>query len=327
MNDFTAGFETSTNEIVLFIIVFGVVIVGLIIGRLVRGRSKPRRKTKSTGSVRPVLSSMRRVHLDELSLTRADRTALQHLAWLLKNPNDLEALVNDRKLFTKAARKALVEGIIDQHEAVQLARRLNVPRIELETALHSERIPIGSVVSVSDRQLNVATGKLVETGKHGMRVRMGRGKRGISDRSRVEVLINAPQGMYRMQSVVEARHGNELVLRRASQVEHVQRRRYRRREALFHLSLTRIGLNEPARETDTEDISIGGAAIKNPGKRLGTGDLLECSISTQRSGTIAVRGTVVRTSRGGRTAHIAFARMDDATQHRLFRAILSAGRT
>ena len=331
MNDFTSGFTTSTNEILLFAIVVAVVVVGVIIGGLlVRMRSRSRRKTVAHG-IKPLGSTARRVRLDELLLTKTDRATLQHLTWLLKNPDDLETLVNNHRLFTKAARKALAEGIIERQATLQLARRLNVPRMELETELHSEPIPLDAVVSVSDQQLRVATGRLVATGNHGMRVRVQRGRRGITDRSGVEVLINAPAGVYRMQAEVEARRGKELTLRRTSRVEYVQRRRYRRREASLpvrirrsnlHRQSTRIGLTEPEYETTTHDISLGGAAIKNPGRRLHTGDQIACSITVD-SGTVAVDGIVLRTSRGGRIAQIVFVRLDDAIQQRLFRALRS----
>ena len=320
MNDFSSGFTASTNEMLLFAIVFGVVAVGLIIaGFLARGRSRSRRTTRSHGP-KPLGSAARRVRLDELLLTRTDRVTLRHLAWLLKNPDDLEALVNTPQLLGKAVRKALAEGIIERQAAMQLGRRLNVPQTELATAFHGESIPSGAVVSISDRGLHVITGRLVETGKRDMRVRARRGVRGISDRSGVEVLINTPEGMYRMQAVVEARRGRELILRRTSRVEHVQRRRYRRREASLPVRIRRSGLTEPEYETTTHDISLGGAALKNPGRRLHTGDRVACSI-TAGSGSIAVEGVVLRTSRRGRVAQIVFVHLNDAIRQRLFRAL------
>ena len=331
MNDFSSGFTASTNEMLLFAIVFGVVAVGLIIaGFLARGRSRSRRTTRSHGP-KPLGSAARRVRLDELLLTRTDRVTLRHLAWLLKNPDDLEALVNTPQLLGKAVRKALAEGIIERQAAMQLGRRLNVPQTELATAFHGESIPSGAVVSISDRGLHVITGRLVETGKRDMRVRAGRGVRGITDRSGVEVLINTPEGVYRMQAVVEERRGRELILRRTSRVEHVQRRRYRRREASLPVRIRRStlrrqsgrsGLTEAEYETTTHDISLGGAALKNPGRRLHTGDRVACSI-TAGSGSIAVEGVVLRTSRRGRVAQIVFVHLNDAIQQRLFRALRS----
>lgn len=322
MNDFSSGFTASTNEMLLFAIVFGVVAVVLIIaGFLARGRSRARRTTRSRGP-KPLGSAARRVRLDEILLTKTDRATLQHLTWLLKNPDDLEALVNNPRLLSKAVRKALAEGIIERQAAMQLGRRLNVPQIESETAAHGASIRPGAVVSVSDRGLHVVTGRLVETGDRGMRVHARRGLRGITDRSGVEVLVNTPEGVYRMQAVVEARRGRELILRRTSRVEHVQRRRYRRREASLPVRIRRSGLTDPEYETTTHDISLGGAALKNPGRRLHTGDRVACSI-TAGSGSIAVEGVVLRTSRRGRVAQIVFVRLNDAIRQRLFRALRS----
>lgn len=326
MNNFSADFSTSTDEIVLFVVLSAVLGVALLIGRIAQVSARRQRQTATRGTKSLRATSLQR-RCEQLGLTKSDHTTLERLAWLLKNPENPQALTNNVALFVKAARKAVIEGIVEPRAAHQLARRLNVPSNELDATSGPSEIPIGTSVLVTVSQLKEATGKLVAAGKQWLRVKLERGRRHISDHSHVELRFKARHGLYYLLSIVESKKNNEVILRRASPLKYIQRRRHVRRRVSLPVILQCESTSGAPRKTQTQDLSIGGASLKNPNRTLRIGDRLKCKVMTTRDQPIVVQGTVLRTSQHRRVAHIEFSEVSDATEQRLFRALLALRRT
>lgn len=326
MNDFSADFSTSTDEIILFVVLSAVLGIALLIGRLVQVNARRQRQTSKRGT-KSIRTTSLQQRCEQLGLTKSDHSTLERLAWLLKNPDNPQALTNNTSLFVKAARKAIVEGIVEPRAAHQLARRLSVPCDELDSASRPSEIPIGTSVLLTVNQLKEATGKLVAAGKQWLRVKLEHGKRFISDHSHVELRFKARHGLYYLLSIVETKKNNEVVLRRASPLKYIQRRRHVRRKVSLPVVFQRSSSPDTARRTQTQDLSIGGASLKNPSRTLRVGDQVKCKLMTTRDQPIVVQGAVLRTSCHRRVAHVEFSEISETTEQRLFRALLALRRT
>lgn len=329
MVDISSGFQTSSTETIMFLVVLGVVILGLIGYQLYMSRTagKRRERKRRERPTEPVLKQRSRTRRDLINLNRSEQATLDHLSWFLKDPSRQDRLIDDDRLLVRIARQAIREGLVTESAVLRLLRKLEVDHEALTVGgRSSESIPGGAEISISDRNLNIATGHLLLSAQNGLRVRLDKGHRAISGGSHVEVVAGGAEGMYRFHSLVLERSGKELTLQHSQHVERVQRRKYRRRDLQFPAVITMPGIDDRPLKTETQDLSIGGAALKNPKKRVMTGSIVEIVLEPGGSTPMTLQGTAVRTSRKGKTVHVSFSNMNDDTRHKLFRKLIRAGR-
>lgn len=322
------GFQTSTSETVLFVVILAIAIVGLVIYQLVGQRSagkrrKQKRRAAGDGAQQPILKSRSRSRRDLIKLSRSEERTLDHLAWLLKDPGRRDRLIDDDRLISRVARQAIREGLVTEQEVLMLMRKLEVDTFELRVGSHSsESIPNGADVSISDRNLNIAGGTVLLSDEHGLRIRLDKTGKALTSGSSVEVVAGADEGLFRFHTAIIARSGKEATLRHSKHVERVQRRRYRRRSTKIPVEIRIPGIDEKVLSSETRDLSIGGAALKNPRKRIVTGTRLDLVVDAGGSSPVSVSGLAVRSSQRGKTIHISFEKVNDETRHKLFRKII-----
>lgn len=321
------GFQTSTTETIMFVVILVVAIIGLIIYQIVgqknAGKRRERKRRASGEQAQPVLKSRTRTRRDLIKLSRSEERTLDHLAWLLRDPRRRDRLMDDDKLISRVARQAIREGLVTEHEVLMLMRKLEVDTFELRAGSHSsESIPNGADISISDRNLNIAGGTVLLSDSHGLRVRLDKASRALVSGSSVEVVAGANDGLFRFHTVIIARSGKEATLQHSRHVEQVQRRRYRRRSTEIPVEIRIPGIDEKVLSSHTRDLSIGGAALKNPRKRIVTGTRVDLVLDAGGSSPISVSGLAVRSSQRGKTIHISFEKVSEELRHKLFRKII-----
>ncbi|MFW5694217.1 MAG: PilZ domain-containing protein [Alkalispirochaeta sp.] len=328
LTDISSGFQSSTNETIGFIIVMAVVFLSLMGYQIYlnRTKGKPKKRKTSSQSHQPVLQRRSQTRRDLIELSKSEQRVMDHLTWLLKDPNRTDQLIEDDHLLVRVARQAVREGLATETEVIRLLRKLEVDHDALTSAGHSsETIPSGAEVSISDRNLNVASGTLLLTADSGLRVRLEKGSRSLQPGTAVEVVCGGGDGLYRFHSAVLQRTGKEVLLQHSRHVESVQRRKFRRRDLEVPVEITLPGIDERPIHSKSQDLSIGGAALKNPRKRIMTGSMVHLSIDHGSSSPVEIGGTVVRSSRRGKTIHVRFDNVNEDTRHRLFRKLLRLG--
>lgn len=324
MSDISSGFQTSSTETYIFLGVIVLVFVALFFYQLYRNyanrKAQEERKNKPP---QPILRTYSHPRRDLISLSSREQRTLDHLSWFLKDPTKQEKLMDDDHLLLKAARRGIKEGIVHEAEVLRLLNKLEVNSEALNIgSANSASIPTNSEVSISDRNLNMAVGELLLSGEKGLQVRLDKGNRAFAYNTPVEVVCNGPEGMYRFHSSVLQNDGKQILLQHSRHVEHVQRRKYRRRMVELPTEIMVPGVSQKAIRTKTFDISIGGAAVKNPRKKIGIGTRVDCTIDADGATPITVPGTALRTSKRGKIVHVSFGPVDEKTRHRLFRKLI-----
>lgn len=254
----------------------------------------------------------------------SDERILSRLGWLLKNPADRHRLLTDATLFIRAARRAMQEGIASEAELLGLARRAGLDITELKSgALSTLKLSPGVEVSVADAAMNSGAGSIVMVHPETLRVRLRRGMTSFPSGTRLDVVCNSDRGLFRFSTTVRGSAGKVLHLEHSSEIEQMQRRSHRRHNVETE-AVIQLGDGETV-TSRTLDLSIGGAAIRNPRRSVATGTriILELPAGPQ---ALRLPGHVVRTSKGGRVAHLQFEQLPEASRHRLFRTILTVSR-
>jgi hypothetical protein len=327
IGDISSGFNTSTTETYIFLGILGAIIVFLFVYQLYRNHANRKaREERKKNPPKPILRTYHHTRRDLIHLSSREQRTLDHLAWFLKDPSKQEKLMDDDALLLKAARRGIREGIVGEAEVLRLLNKLEVNSEALSAGgRSSSSIPTGAEVSVSDRNLNMAVGELLLGNDSGVSVRVEKGTASFPVGTPVEVVCNSQEGMYRFHSTVIKVEGKHLLLQHSRHVEHVQRRKYRRRDVELSVEVTIPGISVKPLKSKTSDISIGGAALKNPRKKIGTGTRIDCTIDADGAAPITVPGTALRTSRRGKTVHVSFGPLDEKTRHRLFRKLIRLG--
>lgn len=255
------------------------------------------------------------------SLSPDDERILSRLGWLMRNPRNRHRLLDDPSLFLKAARRATREGIATERELMDFARRvgLSVDQIGLD-AMSTLKLASGVEVSVADDAMNSGAGTVTAVHGDSLRVRLHRGQTAFGIGTRLDVVCNSNQGLFRFSSTVRDASGKVLHLEHTDRIEHVQRRQHRRHAIEIAVQVGSSG-NSLLRSRTT-DLSIGGCAVKNPKRTFAAGERLTVRLD-QDGLKLALPGQVVRTSRGSRILHIRFDELAEATRHKLFRTIMS----
>jgi len=324
MGDISSGFQTSTTETYIFLGLVAVLFGALFLYQLYRRyANRKNREERKKNPPQPVLRSYARPRRDLITLSNREQRTLDHLSWFLKDPGKQEKLIDDDHLLLRAARRGIREGIVQEAEVLRLLNKLEVNSEALTSgSKDSGVIPTGAEVSISDRNLNMAVGELLLSSEKGLQVRIEKGTRSFGQNTPVEVVCNSGDGMYRFHSAVLHTDGKQIALQHSRHVEHVQRRKYRRRSVELPVEIMIPGVSQKPLKTRTYDVSIGGAAIKNPRKKIRTGTRVDCTIDAGEAAPITVPGTALRTSKRGKIVHVSFGPVDEKTRHRLFRKLI-----
>lgn len=325
MYDFSSGFETSTSEMYLFLGIVAALILVLILAQL--RKPKPPKKKKNNNGKEPILHRRPEVYVrEELMLSPREQHALERLSWCLKDPKHKDQLLENPSLFLRAARRALKEGMIRESDLYRLTDRVGLSLDKLRSHRRtSANLPTGAEASVADREMHMATGEVMLSDEETLRIKLVKGHSTFSRGSQVEIVSNSEEGMYRFFTTVKGQEGKTLHLNHSNQVEHVQRRRYRRRRIQIPVELSLRAINDKTLTSKTVDLSVGGAAVKNPRKRYVTGSELEVALKVTADSPMVVPATVIRTSRRGRLLHLRFGSLDNKQQYRLFRTLFALG--
>ena len=310
-------FDANSVEILLLLTMTVVVVVLLATFQAKKPKPKPRLKPAPTSK-----PSRPRGAADIPGLSAFDRDVLGRLAWILKSPGNIHKIARDEDAFLRAARIALAEGIATLDELRTLARHLGFDANRVGTGgLSTLKLGQGLEISVADNAMNSGAGELTTNHPSALKVRLRSGQTSFKPGKAVDVIAKGRDGLYRFETTVQAHDGRKLLLDHTSDLERVQRRKHRRRELRLPVAVRQGG---NTRQTRTVDISIGGAAVKNPQRKLGPGQRVRCDFSFSEKQPITMSATVVRTSRNGSIAHLRFEQVQDAARHRLFRSIMAA---
>lgn len=328
MGDISTGFQTSQNEIIIFLILLGIIVVGLLVAQIFRRRAVAKMaRQRAKNPKNPILRSYSRPQRNRPQLSGRDQRTLDHLAWFLRDPRQSEKLLDDDTQLLRTARFAVREGIVPEADVMRLLRRLDVDVSPLrkQDQKTTEELPAGAEVSLSTPAMAMGTGELLLNDAEGVQVRIDKGTSRFKPGDPVDAVCNSSDGMFQFHTTILSIKGKKFVLRHTPHVRHAQRRRYRRREIAMPVQVSLPGMDQRPFSSTTEDLSIGGMALRNPRKRLIVGAYIEASIDLTRAAPLVVSGTVVRLSRRRKTAHISFSSLDEKTRHRLLRRLIRAG--
>ena len=189
--------------------------------------------------------------------------------------------------------------------------------------LSTLKLGSGIEISLADSAMNSGAGEVTLNHPSALKVRLRTGQTTFTPGRKVDVICKGRDGLYRFETTIQAQEGKKLLLDHTSELERVQRRKHRRR--LLNLPVA-LKIGSRAANTRTLDISIGGAAVRNPKKQFGPGQSLRCVFEFKNGNTLSLPATVVRTSKSNSVAHLKFGRLEDATRHRLFRSIIDAAK-
>lgn len=284
-----------------------------------------RRRRRSVAAGNQATARPRLERLDRFQLSGADRLTLDRLSWLLRSPGRIDRILSNRSLFLKAARRALDEGLLDEEELLALGRRsgFKLDRIR-SREMDTKRLPSGVEVSVADDSRNSAAGILFQNHPDALKVRLNRGRTSFAAGTRLDVVCNSSRGLYRFFTTVTRTSGRVHLLSHTSSVDWVQRRQHRRHDLTIPVEIS-LGAAQAGLRTRTIDLSIGGAAIRNPGRRLVSN--IDLALRFRCDGSaILVPATVVRLSHRRRSAHLRFHEVDEQTRHGLFQLMTARGR-
>lgn len=328
MEGISSGFQTTSNEVLVFLILLGLIVVGLMISQVLRRRAAAKAAKKRAASPKkPILRSYSHPSRNEPVLAPREQSTLDHLAWLLKDPSRSDKLLQDDALLLRTARQGIREGIVTEMETMRLLRKLrvDVTPLDQKQAVASNVIPTGAEVSLSSPSMAMGTGELLLSTESALQMRIDKGAQYFKAGDPVDAICHSPEGMHQFHTTVLSVKGKNVALRHTPHVRHAQRRRFRRRELGVPLQITLPGTGFRPLSSVTVDLSIGGMALKNPKKKLAEGAYLECTIASRGSTPLVVKGTVIRLSRRRKIAHVTFSPMDEKTRHRLFRRLIANG--
>lgn len=328
MGGISSGFQTSSDEIVIFLMLLGFIVIGLIVAQIFRRKAaKEAAQRRAQSPKKPILRSYSHPSRNEPNLAPKEQATLDHLAWFLKDPSKSSKLLHDDSLLLRIARQGIREGVVNEAEVLRLLRRLRLDTTQLNHRNQSDTrmIATGAEVSISTPAMAMGTGELLLSNDSSIQLRIDKGASNFKAGDQVDVVCYSGEGMHQFHTAVISVKGKNVFLRHTQHVRHAQRRKYRRRNATMPVQISMPGIHGKPLSSTTLDLSIGGAAVKNPRKKLAVGAFIECAFEAGGSAPLVINGTVVRLSKRRKVAHISFAQMDDKTRHRLFRRLIRSG--
>ncbi|TVR69753.1 MAG: hypothetical protein EA427_07100, partial [Spirochaetaceae bacterium] len=293
MDGISSGFQTSSNEVLIFLMLLGLIVAGLLVAQVARRRTNAKMARKRAESPKkPILRSYSHPSRNEPVLAPKEQSTLDHLAWMLKDPSRSDKLLQDDALLLRTARQGIREGLVTEMEAMRLLRRLqiDVTALNQKQAAASSAIPTGAEVSLSSPAMAMGTGELLLSTESALQLRIDKGANHFKAGDPVDVICHSEAGMHQFHTSVIAVKGKNLSLRHTPHVRHAQRRRFRRREIGLPLQITLPGTGIRPLSSATVDLSIGGMALKNPKKRLTEGAYIECSIDSRGASPLIIKG-------------------------------------
>ena len=312
----------------MFIALIVAIVIFMLIAQVARRKrlAKEAKRRASSGK-KPVLRTYSHSSRYRPNLSSREQATFDHLAWFLKDPSKPDKLYSDDTLLLRIARQGIREGVVTEVETMRLLRRLGVDATPIQGRDRESTtvLPTGAEISISTPSMAMGTGEVLLSDEKSIQTRIDKGVSHFKPGDQVDVVCYANEGMFQFHTAVHSIDGKHLNLRHTPHVRHAQRRRYRRREMGMPVRISMPGIDHKPLSSSTVDLSIGGAALKNPRKKLALGAYVECAIEVGSAAPLTVNATVVRLSRRRKIAHVSFAQMDEKTRHRLFRRLIAAG--
>lgn len=309
--DFLAGFNPSAIEITIFVVLLVAFIAGLVWYAAVTRRRRRRRR---------IAASRRRYDelLSELGLSRSDHGTLDLLRDELEDEDQQHLMLTNHTVFNGCAERALEAGTVGAGEVSALRVRLGFGGEPAGREPESSaEIRPGSGVLVIDRHDHAHSGQTGEPAPDRFRVRLEPDEEAPPTQSVVDVVYQNGSGIYRFQSVVLTRDGNEIGLEHAEGLERVQRRRYYRAEMRLPVYVRPGGSHEEPQRTELVDIGGGGASFYAPDDRYEPGETVELTFNANSANSLHLPSRIVRESHGGSVVHVAFHGIPQHTRDRI----------
>ncbi len=312
--DFSSGFKTTPTEIYVIIGLLALFSLVFVLGRLL----KPRRKKRT---VQPPVRSRITRGGKEVRLSEQDKHLFRRLSWTLRNPNNVNQLLRDQALFLHAAQSGVREGLVRTKEIRDLAARIGILNTGTIVSRSLPHVPPKSVCELTDGIAFPVEATFRSVHRTTATFHLLSRRHPFFPGMRVHGLVRVAGEEWSFSAIVHAVKRRNLFLAKTGPVITRPEHAYRRYALEIPVDLA-VGAQDPApRRTTTEDISLGGAAIRNPRGRFRTADRLEIHLYTGKGSALIVHGTVLRTSRRNRLIHLQFDALEEKTAFLLFRAL------
>lgn len=331
MEGISTGFQTSQEDVILFLIILVGVLVLLIGGQFIvkylrRGRvrkARARRSQAVNGSSRPKSASPISATLSQFN--NRDRETVQRMAWFLKRPGRVGVLLENPKLFHQAAQRAVHEGLITAEAARRASRSAGMPLPAIDQRRHTTRdLPLNQAVIITNSALEQLRGTITNSTKQGLEIKIASRSFNLSPGNAVSATGSTKEGYYQFSGMVASRYGRVVLVGHTKNLQFLQRRQYRRRKVSLPVQVSAPDFRIAPFDTKTIDISIGGVAVVDRHKTLSETISVQLVFASEGKKALSVTGVVVRRSKHGKIAHIRFTSISEDTRFRLFRRSLQS---
>ncbi|HUV06631.1 MAG TPA: PilZ domain-containing protein, partial [Spirochaetia bacterium] len=130
-------------------------------------------------------------------------------------------------------------------------------------------------------------------------------------------------GTFHFQSKVTVLDGQRIKISHSENVERSQQRKYYRIKTHLPCFVRLAGSEEKPAPTRFDDLSGGGASIKNPDPKYRKGDDVEIQFQTSEDTRYRIVSEIVRVSDEGDVLHLEFGPMNESGRDRLISFILN----
>ncbi len=322
MEGIRSGFQTSQEDVILFLIIISALLALLIGGQFIvkyihRGRVQGKRKSESSVKKQPVNAKYRATMSQ---FNNRDRETIHRMAWFLKRPERISVLLENPELFHKAAQRAIHEGLISADAAYKVSRSAGIPLPSIDHRRHTTRdLSLNQPVIITNSALEQLRGTITNSNKQGLEVKIAARSFNLSPGNSVSATGSTREGYYQFSSMVVSRYGRVVLIGHTKNLQFLQRRQYRRRRASLAVQVSAPDFRIAPFDTKTVDISIGGVAIIDRHRVLSETISVNMVFGGEGKKALSVVGTVVRRSKNGKVAHIRFTTISEETRFRLFR--------
>jgi len=323
----SSGFRPTPRDILVFALaVIGFVGLLALLHLLQRRRTAQARRRRS----REAFDSAAR----RQGLTEGEKdTLLRMLAVSGATEEELDRLVTQAWFFNRASREYLAEDPAAEAVVAALRFKLDFGRFDGGGPIHStaELEEPGLRLYVREADHGSGHARLSSAGPGGLVVRMDRGEQAPREGETVQVFFPREDGIYYFATRVRGSRGPVLELDHSERVARVQRRRFARCATSFPARVHALDPSLPAVGTYVIDLGGGGATLFTPHGNLGKRRRLQLEFALPEppaGGTggrrlLKLHGRVIRTSRQGSRAHVAFDPMSETDRDRILRFVLS----
>ncbi len=315
LDGFAGGFEGSLTYLIIFIVLVILIILFLIFTyTMVKGREERRLSAAIAERNRKIFAA-HMLDSDELDF-------IDELSRYLNDPRKKYTLLTDPRTFATAVQKARSDGGQDERAVASLQKKLGIDARSYVRTLQSTvdiRPGIPVVLEIGDAGRIPGTVRK-QTGE-GVLVSLKSGTGSVSQGMPVVLYCHDERGVFVFHSSISKVDGDTLVITHSKEVRHAQRRAYFRGKVVMPVVVESETDKSGAMSTKTIDLGGGGASMINPGGVFSVGDDVRLSFTKDESLTAPLHGEIVRTSKGGRVAHVRFGHMSASVRDRIIRMV------